>query len=98
MRQGRIQIGNADVSQYGDVIGLHPARPPQTPNPGTLGALNIELAVTRRLDDVITTLAARGVHFLGGIQEYENVRLVSLADPDGNVILLAQVLNPGVAA
>jgi hypothetical protein len=29
----------------GFVIGLHPARPPETPEPGTPGVINIELRV-----------------------------------------------------
>jgi predicted enzyme related to lactoylglutathione lyase len=81
----------------GLVIGLHPARPPATPKAGTTGAINIELAVTRPLNQVVDALIARGVPFAGPIQEYENVRLASLSDPDGNAILLAQVLNAGTA-
>ncbi len=77
----------------GFVIGLHPARPPETPQPGAVGALNIELRVTKPLDEVVSNLKERGVVFNGAIQNYENVRLVSFSDPDNNVLLLAQVLN-----
>ena len=77
----------------GLVVGLHPARPPDTVKAGTIGAINIELAASTSLDDVVAGLAARGVQFAGAIQNYPNVRLVSVKDPDNNAILLAQVLN-----
>jgi catechol 2,3-dioxygenase-like lactoylglutathione lyase family enzyme len=77
----------------GLVVGLHPARPPDTVKAGTIGAINIELAASTSLDDVVAGLAARGVQFAGAIQNYPNVRLVSVKDPDDNAILLAQVLN-----
>jgi len=79
----------------GLVIGLHPARPPATPPPGAGGAINIELKVTKALEDVVARLKERGVSFNGPIQNYENVRLASFSDPDGNALLLAQVLNTG---
>ncbi|HZG52282.1 MAG TPA: VOC family protein [Pyrinomonadaceae bacterium] len=79
----------------GLIIGLHPARPPETPMPGTAGAINIELRVTKPLEEVVADLKGRGVTFNGPIVNYENVRLVSLSDPDGNALLLAQVLHTG---
>lgn len=82
----------------GLVIGLHPARPPETPPPGAAGAINIELRVTESLEEVVADLGGRGVTFNGPILDYENVRLASLSDPDGNAILLAQVLHTGEPA
>jgi predicted enzyme related to lactoylglutathione lyase len=79
----------------GLVIGLHPARPPETPPPGAAGAINIELRVTKPLEEVVADLGARGVTFNGPILNYENVRLASLSDPDGTALLLAQVLHTG---
>lgn len=79
----------------GLIIGLHPARPPETPPPGASGAINIELRVTKALEDVVASLTERGVTFNGPIQNYENVRLASFSDPDGNALLLAQVLHGG---
>jgi catechol 2,3-dioxygenase-like lactoylglutathione lyase family enzyme len=79
----------------GLVIGLHPARPPATPPPGAGGAINIELRVWQPLEQVVADLEGRGVRFNGPIQDYENVRLASFSDQDGNAILLAQVLNAG---
>lgn len=92
----RTRIGNewAELEAGGGfVIGLHPTQPPATPLPGTVGAINIELRVTRPLEQVVSELKERGVPFNGPIQNYENVRLASFSDPDGNALLLAQVLN-----
>jgi catechol 2,3-dioxygenase-like lactoylglutathione lyase family enzyme len=77
----------------GLTLGLHPARPPQTVTPGTAGAINIELRVERPLETVVENLRSCGVSFSGEIQNYPNVRLASLLDPDKNVILLAEVLH-----
>jgi len=77
----------------GLTIGLHPARPPETVAAGTIGAINIELAVTKPLEEIVAELSARGVRFATPIQNYPAVRLVSAVDPDGNSILLAQVLH-----
>ncbi|HEX8285753.1 MAG TPA: VOC family protein [Pyrinomonadaceae bacterium] len=82
----------------GLTIGLHPARPPATPPPGAAGAINIELRVWQPLEQIVAQLEGRGVQFNGPIQNYENVRLVSFSDPDGNAILLAQVLHSGEPA
>lgn len=79
----------------GLTIGLHPAHPPTTAAPGTAGAINIELTVTKPLDEIVQALKLRGVPFVGPIQDYPNVRLAQFSDPDGNVLLLAQVLHSG---
>jgi predicted enzyme related to lactoylglutathione lyase len=79
----------------GLVIGLHPARPPVTPAPGVGGAINIELNVTQPLENVVAALQQRGVPFNGPIQNYENVRIASFSDPDGNALMLSQVLHSG---
>jgi catechol 2,3-dioxygenase-like lactoylglutathione lyase family enzyme len=76
----------------GLVIGLHPAHQ-DTAKPGDIGAINIELAVTKCLDDVVAELRAAHVDFASEIVSWPNVRLVSVRDPDRNVIMLAQVLH-----
>ena len=76
----------------GLIIGLHPASPPDTVAPGTPGAINIELTVTEPMEVVVETLTQRGVE-CGPIKEYEAVRIASFSDPDGNTILLGQVLH-----
>ena len=81
----------------GLIIGLHPARPPGTVAAGTIGSINIELRVTEPLEQVVEALSSRGVIFNGPILDYENVRLASFSDPDGNLILLAQVLDTAVS-
>lgn len=77
----------------GLIIGLHPAQPPRTLPAGSRGAINIELRVTKPLEEVVAELERAGVPFNGPIVSYPNVRLASLSDPDQNEILLAQVLH-----
>ncbi|MGH7339271.1 MAG: VOC family protein [Candidatus Rokuibacteriota bacterium] len=77
----------------GLIIGLHRAAPPDTAAAGTPGAINIELRVTEPLEEVIAALSARGVTIDGPIKEYEAVRIASFSDPDGNAIVLGQVLH-----
>jgi catechol 2,3-dioxygenase-like lactoylglutathione lyase family enzyme len=76
----------------GFVIGLHPAHPPTSVTPGTAGAINIELRAARDLESAIGSLKSHGVPFTTAIQNYEHVRLITLADPDGNQIFLGQPL------
>jgi catechol 2,3-dioxygenase-like lactoylglutathione lyase family enzyme len=72
-------------------IGLHPARSPHSPKPGTSGSIQIGFAVTRPLDDVVKDLQARGVVFRGPIVDDAQVRLAFFGDPDGNDLYLAEV-------
>jgi hypothetical protein len=62
-----------------------------------VGAINVELAVTQPIETVVAGLAARGVQ-VGPIMSYENVRLATFHDPDGNPLLLAQQLAGGTPA
>jgi catechol 2,3-dioxygenase-like lactoylglutathione lyase family enzyme len=80
------------ATRDGFVIGLHPAHPPTTVMPGTTGAINIELRASGGLESAIAELTRRGVPFTTPIQDYEHVRLVTCADPDGNQLFLAQPL------
>jgi catechol 2,3-dioxygenase-like lactoylglutathione lyase family enzyme len=77
----------------GLIIGLHPANPPQTAAAGVPGSINIELRVTVPMEEAIAALSARGVVFEGPIKEYDAVRIASFSDPDGNAIVLGQVLK-----
>jgi len=79
----------------GLVLGLHPAHPPDTVAPGVAGAINVELLVTKPLKDVVAALEVLGAKFKGSIEEYENVHLAWLFDPDGNAVVLAQQINAG---
>jgi catechol 2,3-dioxygenase-like lactoylglutathione lyase family enzyme len=76
----------------GLTIGLHPANPPSTPAPGQGSAINVVLKATRTLEGVVDALKMRGVTFKGEILNYEDMRLATLTDPDGNALLLAQAL------
>jgi catechol 2,3-dioxygenase-like lactoylglutathione lyase family enzyme len=82
-----IEAGN------GLVISLQPASPPDTPAPGTAGAINIKLTVSRPLEEIVAVLSARGVSFNGPILDHEGVRVTSLSDPDDNGLLLAEGLH-----
>ena len=92
----KTRIGNewAEI-EAGDglIIGLHLARPPNTVSAGTVGAINIELRVTQKMERVVEALSKRGVRFDSEILNYENVRIVSLLDPDSSIIILAEVLH-----
>ena len=79
----------------GLVLGLHRARPPETVEAGTRGAINIELAAIGALDTIVAGLKAKGVEFKGDILEYPAVRIATILDLDWNEILLAQVLDSG---
>ena len=93
----KVRIANewAEVDAgKGLTIGLHPASP-TTVTPGTAGAINIELGAQVPIEQVMELLMSRGVTFVGAIENYPNVRLARLKDPDGNVLLLAQVIHHG---
>ena len=77
--------------QAGDlIIGLHPAGP-ESPKPGTPGAVQIGLTVTKPLDEAVDELTRRGVAFHGPVVDDEQVRLAFFADPDGNVSYLCEI-------
>ena len=80
------------VTSNGVVIGLHPAKPPDTVAPGTGGAINIEFQAAGDLETAIRKLKSHGVQFVTEIQEYEHVRLITCSDPDGNRLFLGQPL------
>jgi len=77
----------------GFTIGLHTAEPPRTVPAGTSGAINLELQARGDLEIAISALKAHGVTFDGDIQSYEHVRLITVLDPDGNKLVLAQPLS-----
>lgn len=79
----------------GLVLGLHPANPAYTPEPGTRGSVAIGFYVTQPLEEVVAALGERGISFGGPIQEDEDVRLAFFHDPDGNPLYLAQELRGG---
>lgn len=90
----RTRIGNewAEIDAgKGLVIGLHPAHE-GTAKPGDVGAINIELAVTKPLEDVVADLV-KAKATVGAIANWPDVRLVAVEDPDRNAIMLAQVLH-----
>ena len=77
----------------GFTVGLHPAHAGKTVDPGTRGAINVELNVTVPMEEIVEALEENGVEFEGPIQNYEAVRIATFKDPDGNAIVLGQVLD-----
>lgn len=75
----------------GIAIGLHPARSPHSPKPGSGGSIQIGFAVDGPLDGVVKDLQSRGVAFRGPIVDDVQVRLAFFADPDGNPLYLTEV-------
>jgi catechol 2,3-dioxygenase-like lactoylglutathione lyase family enzyme len=75
----------------GLAIGLHPARSPHSPKPGSRGAIQIGFAVDKPLDDVVKDLQSRGVVFRGPVVDDVQVRLAFFGDPDGNDLYLIEV-------
>src|SRR5262245_35801457 len=51
----------------GIAIGLHPARGPHSPKPGSGGSIQIGFAVGGPLEDAVKDLQSRGVVFRGPI-------------------------------
>ncbi len=79
----------------GFVIGLHP-RSPLAGEPGSVGAMQIGLNVTEKLEEVAERLAKDGVQLDGGITDDGEVgRFARLSDMDGNRIYLWQQ-GPGM--
>lgn len=74
-------------------IGLHLARPFETVAAGTPGAVNVELHVSGTMEQAVAVLESRGGSLDGEILDYEHVRIAVVRDPDGNAIVLAQVLG-----
>jgi catechol 2,3-dioxygenase-like lactoylglutathione lyase family enzyme len=99
-------LGLALAHRYGDhwaqvaagrlSIGLHPASPDAGP-PGTRGAMSIGFNVTEPLEQVVSALSKRGATFAGPIKDdpQGGIRIVNLADPDGNPLYLCQQLRRG---
>jgi catechol 2,3-dioxygenase-like lactoylglutathione lyase family enzyme len=75
----------------GVAIGLHPARGPHSPKPGSSGSIQIGFAVDKPLDDVVKDLQSRGVVFRGPVVDDVQVRLAFFGDPDGNDLYLIEV-------
>lgn len=75
----------------GIAIGLHPSTNPQSPKPGSHGAIQVGLMVNKPLDEVVQDLSSRGVVFRGPIVDDGEVRLAFFGDPDGNDLYLTEV-------
>ncbi|MEY2927732.1 MAG: hypothetical protein RL367_2209 [Pseudomonadota bacterium] len=77
----------------GLTIGLHIAHPPESAAAGSVGAINVELHVDQPMEQVVATLTGRGAGFEGEIANFEHVRIATVRDPDGNLIVLAETIG-----
>jgi catechol 2,3-dioxygenase-like lactoylglutathione lyase family enzyme len=71
----------ASVEVNGLVIGLHPASA-QSPA-GQRGSMSIGFAADRPIEEVVETLAKRGVQFDGSIVDDKAGKFISFRDADG---------------
>lgn len=71
-------------------IGLHPPAT-NAAAPGTNGAVQIGLNVTKPIEEATAALESRGVKFHGPIVDDKAVKLAFFNDPDGNVLYLCEV-------
>jgi predicted enzyme related to lactoylglutathione lyase len=73
-------------------IGLHPA---SGQNPaGRDGSITIGFALSRRIEDAISTLQQKGVKFRGSVAQDPNAgKFAYFEDPDGNVLYLMEIVE-----
>jgi len=73
------------------VVALHP-RTQHTPVPGTKGAMILGLQVDEPIERVMAVLAERGVRLTagGGTTRSEPGAIISIEDPDGNLIEISE--------
>lgn len=72
-------------------LGLHPAGP-QSPEPGTVGAVTVGFTVDEPIDQVVATLEKRGVAVQGPVgDDSARLKLAFFADPDGNQLYMTEL-------
>lgn len=76
----------------GFVLGLHVPHE-GTARPGSVGAYNIELDVTRKLEEIQAELRTASRFEVGEIERWPHVHLLSIKDPDGNALLLSEQVS-----
>jgi len=73
----------------GLTIGLHPASAESLSGPK--GGMAIGLELTGKIEDAVSQLEAKGVHFHGIVNEGKSGKFAHFADPDGNTLYLAEL-------
>lgn len=73
----------------GLTIGLHPAS--EHSPAGRKGSMAIGLELSGSIHEAVKTLEAKGVRFLGSVEEGKAGSFVSFEDPDGNLLYLAEL-------
>lgn len=74
----------------GIALGLHPSGHAGSPTPGTHGSIQIGLAVSKPIDEVVADLKAKGVQFRGPVIDDDPVRIAYFGDPDDNDLYLVE--------
>ena len=75
----------------GLTIGLHPASP-KYPAPGSKGGMMLGMEIDGPIDQVVSRLSEKGVHFKGSVVREQAGNFIHLEDPDGNDIYLWEVI------
>ena len=78
------------------VVALHP-KTPNTPDPGTKGAMVLGLQADEPIERVVARLAERGVRLTGDATQSEKGAVISIEDPDGNQIEISESRPSSVA-
>ncbi len=73
----------------GLTIGLHPTS--EHSPAGRKGSMAIGLELSGSIHEAVKSLGAKGVHFLGPVEEGKAGSFVSFEDPDGNLLYLAEL-------
>lgn len=77
----------AQIQAPGAIIALHPSSKTSPDTKG--GSMSIGFSVDN-LEMTIQELKAKGVRFVSGIVDDEQVRIASFTDPDGNQLYFSQ--------
>jgi catechol 2,3-dioxygenase-like lactoylglutathione lyase family enzyme len=76
---------------HGLTIGLHPG-PASSRSTEPKSGIAIGLYLTKKIQDAVTALKARGITFQGPVVTDENVgQFAYFSDPDGNSLYLAEM-------
>jgi catechol 2,3-dioxygenase-like lactoylglutathione lyase family enzyme len=73
----------------GLTIGLHPASPEMPA--GQRGSMAIGLELDGDIDQAVSKLEAKGIHFEGQVNRGKSGAFIGFRDPDGNQLYLAQL-------
>lgn len=79
----------AQLQSEGTTFGLHPASK-ESPA-GIRGSIQLGIAVSQPIQQVVEELTAKGVRFLGPVRDDTQVLIANFEDHDGNPLYLAEM-------